>query len=197
MATLTVDFDNSLTESVGQIRYALTFLSEDVVSYDIDEAERKIHIDFRQGADVEQMRNRVDQLLRRYSKPEFGMKSVVALDQRRALPVIDAWAGMLERRWATPVGEGHTVLRGPAAQLLALVDHKVQTMFVKEFGAELEIFPSTIKSETLHRCNHFTSFPEHMDFVAHLKQDLDILSDFAKACREDGWSSGLHDGRMS
>ena len=31
-----------LNESVGQIRYALTFLSEDVVSYDIDEVERKI-----------------------------------------------------------------------------------------------------------------------------------------------------------
>jgi len=160
MATLIVDFDKALNESVGQIRYALTFLSEDVVSYDIDEVERKIRIDFRHGADVDEMRARIDQLLRRYSKPEFGMKSVVSLDQRRELPIIDAWGGLLERRWATPVGEGHVVLRGPAAQLLALVDHKVQTLFVKEFRAELEIFPSTIKSDTLHRCNHFTSFPE-------------------------------------
>jgi|KBSMisStaDraftv2_1062788.scaffolds.fasta_scaffold03689_5 hypothetical protein len=197
MATLIVDFDKALNESVGQIRYALTFLSEDVVSYDIDEVERKIRIDFRHGADVDEMRARIDQLLRRYSKPEFGMKSVVSLDQRRELPIIDAWGGLLERRWATPVGEGHVVLRGPAAQLLALVDHKVQTLFVKEFRAELEIFPSTIKSDTLHRCNHFTSFPEHMDFVAHLKRDLDILSGFANACREDGWSARLHEGRMS
>src|SRR5437763_244894 len=121
----------------------------------------------------------------------------VELAPRRGLPIIDAWAGMIERRWATPVGEGHVVLRGPAAQLLALIDQKVQTIFVKEFRAELEIFPSTIKSETLHRCNHFTSFPEHMDFVAHLKQDLEILSDFANACREDGWSSRLHEGKMS
>src|SRR5215471_9853958 len=156
MATMTVDLDQNTNDAVAQIRYALTFLSEDVVSYDIDEVEQKIHIDLRPGADIEEMEARVDRLLRRYSNPEFGMKSVVALDQRRELPAIDAWAGMLERRWATPVGEGHVVLRGPAAQLLALVDHKVQTMFVKEFHAELEIFPSTIKSETLHRCNHFT-----------------------------------------
>src|SRR5256885_4603800 len=181
MATLTVDLDKSLNDALAQIRYALTFLSEDVVSYDIDEAAQKLRIDFRPGADVDEMRGRVDQLLRRYSNPEFGLKSVVALDQRRELPVIDAWAGMLERKWATPVGEGHVVLRGPAAQLHALIDHKVQTMFVKEFRAELEIFPSTIKSETLHRCNHFTSFPEHMDFVAHLKQDREILPDVSSA----------------
>ena len=197
MSTLTVDFDDVLSNSVVQIRYALAFLSEDVISYDIDESARKIRITFRQGADIDQMRSRVDQLLQRYSHAEFGMKAVVALDQRRALPMVDAWAGMVERRWATPVGDGHVILRGPAAQLLALVDHKVQTMFVNEFQAELEIFPSTIKSETLDRCKHFTSFPEHMDFVAHLKQDLDVLSDFAKRCREEGWSSNLHEGTMS
>ena len=56
MATLTVDLDKSLNDAVAQIRYALTFLSEDVVSYDIDEIEQKIRIDFRPGADVEEMR---------------------------------------------------------------------------------------------------------------------------------------------
>jgi seryl-tRNA synthetase len=197
MTTLTVELESTQSDYIERIRYALTFLSEAVISYDISEAERKIHIQFQPGVDVEQMRSRVDQLLRRYAHGEFGLKSVVYLNQKRELPAIDAWKGMVERRWATPVGEGHVILRGPAAQLMALVDHKVQTVFAKEFGAEPEVFPSTIQSQTLHRCNHFTSFPEHMDFVSHLKQDLEVLSGFASACREEGWSARLHEGKMS
>jgi len=196
MAHLSVDLENTTPEYLDQVRYALTFLSEDVVSYQVSEADRKVVIELLPGTDVDEMKGRVDRLLQRYQQGEFGMKSVVYFDQKRELPVIDAWAGLLERRWVTQVGEGHVILRGPAAQLLALVDHKVVSIFAKEFQAELEIFPSTIKSETLHRCDHFTSFPEHMDFVSHLKQDLDVLSGFSSACRTDGWSAALHEGKM-
>lgn len=196
MPALTVDLENVTPEYLGQVQYALAFLSEDVVSYEINESEGKVVIELLEGSDVEQVRSRVDQLLERYKQSEFGTKSVLYFDQRRELPVTDAWAGLLERRWATPVGEGHVILRGLAAQLLALVDHKVLAIFAREFHAELEIFPSTIKSETLHRCNHFTSFPEHMDFVAHLKQDLEVLSAFSSGCRTEGWAPPLHDGRM-
>jgi seryl-tRNA synthetase len=197
MFTLDVQLERTDSDYLAQVQYALTFLSEDVVSYEIREGERKIHIEFDERTDIDEMRKRVDQLLERYGHSEFGIKSVVYFEQKRDLPVIDAWAGMVERRWATPVGEGHVILRGPAARLMALVDHKVLTIFAKEFGAELEIFPSTIKSETLHRCNHFTSFPEHMDFVSHLKQDLDILARFSNSCKETGWSTSLHEGNMS
>jgi seryl-tRNA synthetase len=196
MANLTVDLENTTPEYLGQVRYALTFLSEDVLSYQIDESARHVAIEFRPGIDVDAMRGRVGQLLHRYQQSEFGVKSVTYFDQRRELPVIDAWSGLLERRWATPVGEGHVILRGPAAKLHALVDSKAVAVVGKEFNAELEIFPSTIKSETLHRCNHFTSFPEHMDFVSHLRQDLEVLSAFSTECRDKGWSPELHQGRM-
>jgi hypothetical protein len=79
---------------------------------------------------------------------------------------------------------------------MSLIDSKVEKQFAQQFNAELEIYPSTISNVTLHRCNHFTSFPEHMDFVAHLKQDLDVLNAFSKGCKESGWSPELHDGKM-
>ena len=34
--------------------------------------------------------------------------------------------------------------------------------------------------------HHFT-VKEHLDFVAHLKQDLDVLNEFSDACRKHGW----------
>jgi seryl-tRNA synthetase len=80
---------------------------------------------------------------------------------------------------------------------MSLIDSKVQKSFAREFGAELEIYPSTIKCETLDRCNHFTSFPEHMDFVAHLRQDLDVLNKFSSDCKAQGWSTKTHADRMA
>ncbi len=194
---MTIDLEQLDADYLAQVRYALAFISEDVVSYDIDAAAKKITIELGPGADEAEVRTRVGEILSRYDQSQFGMKTVVDFEQKRDLPALDAWAGMLERRWATPVGDGHVVLRGPAALLMALVDHKVDSIFAEEFGAELEYFPSTIKSETLHRCNHFTSFPEHMDFVAHLKQDLGVLKHFSDSCRDKGWSPELHDGTMS
>lgn len=197
MPKLTVDLENTTPDYLSQVRYALTFLSEDVVSYEISEGAHQVVVDIAPGADMQAIQRRIDQLLCRYQQNEFGAKSIMYFDLRRELPVIDAWTGLLERRWLTPVGEGHVILRGLAAQLHALVDHKAVNMFAKAFNAEAEIFPATIRSETLDRCHHFTSFPEHMDFVSHIKQDLDVLSGFSSACRSQGWSPALHEGKMS
>jgi hypothetical protein len=125
------------------------------------------------------------------------MATVVHFEQKRDLVPHDAWQELLDRRWVTPIGLGHVVLRGPAAQLMSLIDAKVQKSFAAEFNAELEIYPPTIRCETLDRCQHFTSFPEHMDFVGHLKQDLNVLNHFSNACREGGWSTKLHEGQMA
>src|SRR5271166_1154606 len=99
MPLLTAGLMNTSGDYLGHVRYAMTFLSEDVVSYRIDEAKGNIEIEFAPGVDPEGMRARVQQLLDRYDQSKFGQKSVVHLDQRRNLAVIDAWAGMLERRW--------------------------------------------------------------------------------------------------
>jgi seryl-tRNA synthetase len=145
---------------------------------------------------IEIVSKKIQELVQRYARREFGLPTVIHFKQDRDLPIIDAWSGLLERRWVTPVGVGHVILRGPAAQLMSVIDAKVDSIFAAHFDAELEIYPSTIQSKTLDRCNHFTSFPEHIDFVAHLKEDLDVLNGFSSSCRQSGWSPEFHAGRM-
>ena len=79
---------------------------------------------------------------------------------------------------------------------MQLIDRRVDPMFAREFDAELEIYPSTIKCETLDRVNHFTSFPEHVDFVSHLKSDVDVLATFSNECKESGWTADRHEEKM-
>jgi hypothetical protein len=196
MPTITIPLVEMDQNNLAQFEYALTFASEDIVTARINDDNSAVEAEVSTEAACASAEEKIRELLQRYSSSEFGLPQTVHFSQERDLPVIDAWNGLLERNWVTPVGTGHVILRGPAAQLMSLVDSKVENLFARPLNAELEIYPSTIENKTLDRCAHFTSFPEHIDFVAHLKQDLGVLNGFSNDCREKKWSPDLHEGRM-
>jgi len=183
-------------ESRSQLEYALTFASEDIVSYRINVTDAVIEAEVSTEAVREPVRRKIQDLVERYQRREFGLPKAIEFRQERDLPIIDAWSGLLERKWVTPVGQGHVILRGMAARLLSLIEARIDSVFVHFFRAEREFYPATILCRTLDRIHHFTSFPEHIDFVAHLKGDLDVLNKFSTECREQGWSPTLHQDRM-
>ncbi len=196
MTTVTIPITGVDRDYLSQLEYALSFAAEDIVSCSIDRERLTIEAQLQSESAREPVTRKILELVQRYAQREFGALQGVHFRQERQLEPIDAWSGLLERKWATPVGQGHVILRGPAAQLMAMIDRKITAEFARPFAAELEIYPSTIRAETLDRCNHFTSFPEHIDFTAHLKSDVEVLNAFAKDCREQGWSSARHEGRM-
>jgi len=181
---------------LSQLDYALSFVSEDVRSYRIIDNPLAIELDLVSESSKESVLRKVQELVQRYERREFGLPSKVHFEQRRELKPINAWEELISRRWVTPVGQGHVILRGPAAQLAGLVEAKVDAI-ARTFAAEREVYPATILCKTLDRIHHFTSFPEHIDFVAHLKGDLDVLNRFSTECREAGWSPAAQDGRMA
>jgi len=170
-------------DSRSQLEYALTFASEDIVSYRINDANEIIEVEVSSEAACQPVSRKIQELVERYQKREFGLPKAIEFKHERDLPTIDAWSGLLERKWVTPVGEGHIILRGTAAQLLSMIEAKIDTVFARFFKAEREFYPATILCRTLDRIHHFTSFPEHIDFVAHLKRDLDVLNEFSAECR--------------
>src|SRR5262245_44231197 len=182
---------------LSQLEYALTFASEDVVSYSINRTDLTIEAELKSDDARDEATQKIKELVQRYERREFGSVTAVHFRNDRELPVIDAWQGLLDRKWVSPVGEGHVVLRGLAAELVELLDAKIDRMFARAFDAEREFYPSTILCTTLDRVHHFTSFPEHIDFVSHLKPDLAVIDAFSKDCREGGWSAETHAGRMA
>jgi seryl-tRNA synthetase len=182
---------------LAQLEYALAFAADGIVSHTIDSDRGVLSVELSSEADVEVVTEKVRQLLERYQKSEFGLRASTYFEQRPEVGVIDAWQELLDRRLATQVGDGHVILRGEAAEVHQMIEQVVLRDFAAPFGAEPEVFPATILSSTLDRLNHFTSFPEHVDFVAHLVSDIDVLRGFADACRDGPWKGELHDGRMA
>lgn len=197
MVNIVVELDDCDEQYFDQLEYALAFLAEDVQKCSVDRAAKRLHAELREGADEAAVREKLLQLLERYQKSAFGHRADVYFEQLATLHKNDAWAELLARRWVTEVGDGHVILRGRAAALMDMIDKSVLRDFAVPFGAELEVYPATILCRTLDRCNHFTSFPEHVDFVAHLTADVDVLAQFAQGCKDDKWAPALHDGRMA
>ena len=183
-------------DSRSQLEYALTFVSEDILSYRINDTDATIEAEVSTEAAKQPVSQRIHELVERYRRREFGLPKAIEFKHERDLQIIDAWSGLLERKWVSPVGQGHVILRGMAAELLRLIEARVDGVFARFFQAEREFYPATILCKTLDRINHFTSFPEHVDFVAHLKGDLDVLNRFSNECRKQGWSPNLHEGQM-
>jgi len=197
MAELTLSLRDVEPMYLRQLEYAIAFASDSVKTHRIDSESGTVHVELFPDADEDATREKLLQLIERYRRTEFGLKSHVYFEQHPEVQVVDAWRELLQRRLITVVGDGHVVLRGLAARLHGMIDAVVLRDFATPFDAETEVFPATILSATLDRCNHFTAFPEHVDFVAHLKPDVDVLGEFAEACRTGPWHAGLHDGRMS
>lgn len=196
MTRFLIQLADSNPEYLAQVRYALSFASEGVSSYDID-GNARLEISLRDGASESEVREKVTRLLERFADRKFGLKEVVHYKLERDLPIFDAWSALIDRRWITPLGPGHVLLRGNAARLHRVIEAKVRDVFAREFNAEDEMYPSTIQCKTLDRIAHFTSFPEHVDFVSHLREDVDVLAKFSAACREKGWSPSHHEGAMA
>lgn len=197
MAQIKVPINGMDPDYRTQLEYALSFADEGIVTYRINDAASVIEAEVSDKADHESVTRKISELVQRYEKRELGLAKTVDYKHERDLPVVDAWAGLLERKWITPVGQGHVILRGPASKLMSLINSKIEKMFVSAFKSELEVYPATIRCKTLDRCNHFTSFPEHIDFVAHLKSDVDVLNKFSEDCKAGGWSEERHQGRMA
>src|SRR5438132_3914389 len=98
----------------SQLEYALTFASEDIVSYRFDDEKSTIEAEVATEAVRETVSEKIQELVKRYEKREFGLPKAIEFKCERELPIIDAWSGLLERRWVATVGEGHVILRGMA-----------------------------------------------------------------------------------
>lgn len=72
-----------------------------------------------------------------------------------------------------------------SSSILRFLDWLVLRDFAAPFGATEETYPNVIPIEKLSKTGHFSSFPEHLHFVNHLREDLDILDGFASRAEGD------------
>jgi seryl-tRNA synthetase len=112
----------------------------------------------------------------------------------RRIPEADTFARLVDRRMATPVGEGQVALSSAFLGVMDDLDRLIMRLLAREFDIEEFRYPTLIPVEVLHRCGYFTSFPQYVMLTTRLRADVDNYREFleeAKATRDIG--AGLLD----
>ncbi len=78
---------------------------------------------------------------------------------------------------------GLFVYGAPVSTMLRFLDHALLTRFAQPFRAVEEVYPNCIPADSLSAAHHLGSFPEHLHFLTHLREDLDLLDDFSERAR--------------
>lgn len=170
----------------GQLKYACAFVDEHIENIEID--ERSIRIVHHSPLGNEAIEERVNRLIDRFSKGDFGFKENVLFRHEAAVPYRgDIIAELAGRKTIKVLEPGLFIFREPFSSLMRFLDHAFVTRIARRFeGVREESYPAVIHCDTLNKTNHFTSFPEHIHFLTHLREDLDVIEGFSQSIREAG-----------
>lgn len=168
------------------MEYAAWFTDERIQA--VESSGSGLVVTFADGADPAQLRPKLDRLLERFARMEvFESRDVFRVGPERT--VHETYGELCAKGWVVELGRGQVTLRGLALDLLEFFDDA----FVRRIGgpanARKEYYPGVMATTRLNRTNHFSSFPEHVHFVTHLREDLDLLDAFSHELREaGGWT---------
>jgi seryl-tRNA synthetase len=174
----------------GHMQYAAWFVDEHLQR--VESREGRLVVGFSDDADEAAIRRKLERLTARFAQmDDFQSREVFRTPGGTAS---EPYGELVERKWVVELGRGQVTLRGLALELFEFVDDT----FVRRIGgpanARPEYYPGVMATDRLNRTNHFSSFPEHVHFVTHLREDLDVLDQFAQELREaGGWAPRVLD----
>lgn len=184
----TVSLEGLSTSQYGQLKYACAFVDETITGIDIDgDILRITHSSPLGNAVIEE---RAKRLAERFSKGDFGFKENILFEHRVDVPHHeDIIAELVEKKIIKVLEPGMFIFREPFSSLMRFMDDSFVAKIARRFeGLKEEHYPAVIHADTLNKTNHFTSFPEHIHFLTHLREDLDVIEGFSQTIREiGGW----------
>ena len=186
------------------MQYAAWFADERVTRVELRGGELVVGLgDGADAAAVAAIRGKLERLAARFARmDDFEIREVFRTGRAGQAgqagqageppEVIEPYDELVARGWVVPLGVGQVALRGLALELLEFLDDR----FVRRVGgpanARPEYYPGVMATDRLNRTNHFSSFPEHVHFVTHLREDLDVLDQFARELRDaGGWTPAI------
>ena len=171
------------------MEYAAWFADEGLQGVDV--RDEQLVVRFADSVDVVALGAKLERLQARFAQiGEFEPREVFRIPA--ATVVREPYGDLLKLGWVVELGRGQVTLRGLALDLLEFLDDA----FVRRIGgpanARREYYPGVMATDRLDRTNHFSSFPEHVQFVTHLREALDLLDQFARELREaGGWTPAV------
>lgn len=177
-------------EVIKQVVYASYFAEETITHVEADLESKSLHITHSKNADPETITHRVLKLIDRFASQEFIFVQKTHFENEVNVPYRDnIIQECIDKKIIKQLEPGVYIFREPFTTLVQFLDAYIVRTIAGAFEAKHEYYPVIIHGSTLNKTSHFTSFPEHIQFVTHLREDLDVIEQFSQAVRDaGGWS---------
>lgn len=174
----------------GQLKYATAFVDEHIDELQLDESRQQLRLVHHSPLGNDVITERVERLIERFSKGDFGFKESRLFEHEGPKPYSgDIISELVSQKTIKALEPGLYIFREPFSNLMRFMDYAFVNKVGKLFDVKEESYPAIIHCDTLNKTNHFTSFPEHMHFLTHLREDLDVIEGFSQSIRDaGGWS---------
>lgn len=180
------------THLVDEVQSRLAYVDEYIDSAEVSASGDSITLQLRRSPDQareERIQEKVQRVVVSMAKGGIKPKVQILEDHlQRPTPYLDDPNAEL-----IALGEIHQETDGVftlGPTVTRLIEF-FETQFLNladTFGAVPYRFPTLIPAKYLERVNYFRAFPHSLSFVTHLREDLDVIDNFAKqaACDERG-----------
>ena len=166
---------------IGQVQSKLAYVDEAIASAFISEDGQIIHLQLNRQADKTTLEAKVQTVVADMAKGALQPKVEILEDfLNRAVPFA---ADPMDHLLANgEVSREHTGIYtlGPLLTRLIAVFEDYFLQMAAGFQAAPHRFPTLISAEKLGRVNYFHAFPHSLTFATHLREDLDVINDFAE-----------------
>jgi seryl-tRNA synthetase len=98
---------------------------------------------------------------------------------------IDPHIPLAEQGEIMPFGRGRYGFGPKLAALMDCFDARARDM-ATTFDARPRLYPSLIGADVLDRCRYLRNFPSSLNLVCHLREDHEVLQEFARSAAWDG-----------
>ena len=181
---LQIPLPDGLSEHLrGELRAKLAFVDQRISGATLDRENSTIHVEFSQALgdrEISGIKDKVDQVLAAMVDHEFEPEIRILEDHSRTKfsCTQDPMPGLVAGRDVLPEGKGVFAFGPLLARLVDRFEDKMKSI-AGDFGAAPYRFPSLISPGYLERVKYFSNFPHSLCFVTHLREDLEVIKNFA------------------
>ncbi|MEX1071404.1 MAG: hypothetical protein WEC37_02160 [Anaerolineales bacterium] len=169
------------THLISQVQSKLAYVDEDIAGASISADGKLINLQLHNSANKERLEEKVQRVVAEMAKGAMQPKVEILEDHldRKIHYAADPMAELLARG---EVSQEHNGIYsfGPLVTRLIEVCEKYFLEIAEDFEAKPQRFPTLISAEKLGRVNYFRAFPHSLTFATHLREDLDVINEFAE-----------------
>ena len=169
---------------VGQIQSKMAYVDEAIRGAEISADGTQIVLHLVAGLEpgrLSEIEEKVQRVVEEMAKGAIQPR-VEVLEDYSERPVFyqqDPMTELLARGEVSEESKGIYLL-GPLVTRLVEFFESRFLLLAAEFHAEPYRFPTLISAKMLDRVNYFSAFPHSLTFATHLREDLDVINQFAE-----------------